>query len=52
MMTLAPCRRDHSDGQEAAHLHQRQAQQLEAAQMDTFNRAPATCFQARGYSVN
>ena len=31
---------------------QKPAQQMQASQMDTFNRAQATCLQARGYSVN
>ncbi|HEY4910711.1 MAG TPA: glycine zipper domain-containing protein [Methylomirabilota bacterium] len=42
-------RRDQVRQQEA---QQAQAQQMQASQMDTFNRAQATCLQARGYSVN
>ena len=42
-------RRDQVRQQEA---QQAQAQQIQATQMDTFNRAQATCLQARGYSVN
>ena len=33
-------------------VRQQEAQQMQAQQMDTFNRAQATCLQARGYSVN
>jgi hypothetical protein len=42
-------RRDQMQQQQA---QQAQAQQMQASQMDTFNRAQATCLQARGYSVN
>ncbi len=42
-------RRDQVRQQET---QQAQAQQMQASQMDTFNRAQATCLQARGYSVN
>ena len=42
-------RRDQMQQQQA---QQQQAQQMQTSQMDTFNRAQATCLQARGYSVN
>jgi hypothetical protein len=42
-------RRDQMRQQEA---EQAQYQQAQAQNMSTFNRAQATCLQARGYSVN
>jgi hypothetical protein len=42
-------RRDQQRQQDA---QQQQAQQMQSQQMDTFNRAMATCLQGRGYTVN
>jgi hypothetical protein len=42
-------RRDQVRQEEVQQAHTRQ---MQASQMDTFNRAQATCLQARGYSVN